>query len=129
MLAGGPLFFYLSDAQRNRSAASTAGAANKDKYSMRGIEGLVAAALIGCLNSCSYDIGDITGFDDIAFYREHEFLLRNSPSLFQAWNGIENRRGESEIASMARHDLVFSSVWGLLRISWQPDPGSQYRSW
>ncbi len=46
--------------------------------------------------------------------------------MFQAWSPIENKQ-EDPLNLMARHDLVFSSPEALLGISWQPEPGREYR--
>ena len=43
---------------------------------------------------------------------------RTYPSIFQAWNGIENRREEDELSRLARHQLAFAHPYALLRISW-----------
>ena len=43
---------------------------------------------------------------------------RNYPSIFQAWNGIENRPDEDELYRLARHDLAFAHPYTLLRIAW-----------
>ena len=43
---------------------------------------------------------------------------RNYPSIFQAWNGIENRPDEDELHRLVRHDLAFAHPYTLLRISW-----------
>lgn len=51
---------------------------------------------------------------------------RTFPSVFQAWNPVENKPDESELASMARHDLVFSGTWSM-RLNWQVTPGQPYR--
>ncbi len=43
---------------------------------------------------------------------------RNFPSIFQAWNGIENLPDEDELQHLARHDLAFAHPYTLLRIAW-----------
>ena len=40
--------------------------------------------------------------------------MRNYPSIFQAWNGIENRPNENELHRLARHDLIFHDPYSLL---------------
>ena len=45
-------------------------------------------------------------------------VQRNYPSIFQAWNGIENRPDEDELHCLARHDLAFAHPYTLLRIAW-----------
>ena len=47
-----------------------------------------------------------------------EDIQRNYPSIFQAWNGIENRPDEDELHRLARHDLAFAHPYTLLRIAW-----------
>lgn len=44
--------------------------------------------------------------------------MRNHPSIFQAWNGIENRPNENELHRLARHDLIFHDPYSLLRVPW-----------
>ena len=44
--------------------------------------------------------------------------MRSYPSIFQAWNGIENSRNEDELHRLARHDLIFHAPYSLLRIPW-----------
>ncbi len=43
---------------------------------------------------------------------------RSLPSIFQAWNSIENLSDESEIQRLARHDLAFAHPYTLLKIHW-----------
>ena len=43
---------------------------------------------------------------------------RTYPSIFQAWNGIENMPDEDELHRLARHDLAFAHPYTLLRIAW-----------
>ena len=45
-------------------------------------------------------------------------IHRSYPSIFQAWNGIENRPDEDELHRLARHDLAFAHPYTLLRIAW-----------
>ena len=45
-------------------------------------------------------------------------VQRSYPSIFQAWNGIENRSDEDELHRLARHDLAFAHPYTLLRSSW-----------
>ena len=47
-----------------------------------------------------------------------EEMYRNYPSVFQAWNGIENRSNGDELHRLAQHDLAFAHPYALLRISW-----------
>lgn len=51
---------------------------------------------------------------------------RNHPSIFQAWNGIENRHDEDELHRLARHDLAFAHPYTLLRISWNISEAQPY---
>ena len=45
---------------------------------------------------------------------------RDFPSIFQAWNRADNLPDESEIATLARHDLVWQScAWH--RLSWDSE--------
>ena len=43
---------------------------------------------------------------------------RSYPSIFQAWNGIENRPDTNELHRLAQHDLAFAHPYTLLRIAW-----------
>ena len=43
---------------------------------------------------------------------------RSYPSIFQAWNGIENRPDTDELHRLAQHDLAFAHPYTLLKISW-----------
>ena len=43
---------------------------------------------------------------------------RGYPSIFQAWNGIENRPDTDELYRLAQHDLAFAHPYTLLRIAW-----------
>ncbi|RKU19755.1 hypothetical protein C6503_07525 [Candidatus Poribacteria bacterium] len=43
---------------------------------------------------------------------------RSYPSIFQAWNGIENRPDIDERHRLAQHDLAFAHPYTLLRIAW-----------
>ena len=45
-------------------------------------------------------------------------MQRDYPSIFQAWNGIENQSDEDELHRLARHDLAFAHPYALLRIAW-----------
>ena len=47
-----------------------------------------------------------------------EKMPRSYPSIFQAWNGIENRPDEDAQHRLARHDLAFAHPYALLKISW-----------
>ena len=47
-----------------------------------------------------------------------EEMQRNYPSIFQAWNGIENMPDENELHRLVRHDLAFAHPYTLLRIAW-----------
>ncbi len=47
-----------------------------------------------------------------------EEMYRNYPSVFQAWNGIENRSTGDELHRLAQHDLAFAHPYAMLRISW-----------
>ena len=47
-----------------------------------------------------------------------EKIHRSYPSIFQAWNGIENKPDEDELHRLARHDLAFAHPYTLLKISW-----------
>ncbi|MCY4568010.1 MAG: putative glycoside hydrolase [Candidatus Poribacteria bacterium] len=52
----------------------------------------------------------------IAVYAKE--MQRDYPSIFQAWNGIENQSDEDELHRLARHDLAFAHPYALLRIAW-----------
>ena len=43
---------------------------------------------------------------------------RSYPSIFQAWNGIENRPDTDELHRLAEHDLAFAHPYALLKIAW-----------
>lgn len=45
-------------------------------------------------------------------------ISRSFPSIFQAWNGIENLPHENELRKLARHDLAFGHPYTLLEINW-----------
>lgn len=47
-----------------------------------------------------------------------ETAQRNYPSIFQAWNGIENQKDMDELHRLAQHDLAFAHPYTLLRIAW-----------
>lgn len=51
---------------------------------------------------------------------------RNYPSIFQAWNGIENKPGENELTRLARHDLVFAGPW-VFEAVWKVSPEQPYQ--
>lgn len=51
---------------------------------------------------------------------------RDYPSIFQAWNGIENRSDEDERHRLARHDLAFAHPYTLLKISWNISQAQPY---
>ena len=51
---------------------------------------------------------------------------RDYPSIFQAWNGIENRSDEDELHRLARHDLAFAHPYTLLKISWNISQSQPY---
>lgn len=51
---------------------------------------------------------------------------RGYPSIFQAWNGIENKPNEDHLTRLARHDLVFSNP-GLYGLRWQVSIEQPYK--
>lgn len=53
--------------------------------------------------------------------------MRNYPSIFQAWNAIENRPNEGELHRLARHDLIFHDPYSLLRIPWNTSEQKPYQ--
>ena len=53
--------------------------------------------------------------------------MRNYPSIFQAWNAIENRPNEGELHRFARHDLIFHDPYSLLRIPWNTSEQKPYQ--
>ena len=53
--------------------------------------------------------------------------MKNYPSIFQAWNGIENRPNEGELHRLARHDLIFHDPYSLLRIPWNTSEQKPYQ--
>ncbi|PCJ53758.1 MAG: hypothetical protein COA79_22615 [Planctomycetota bacterium] len=52
--------------------------------------------------------------------------LRSYPSVFQAWNPIENKPDKSELELMAKHDLVFGATWAM-RLVWQITEDHPYK--
>ena len=55
-----------------------------------------------------------------------ENAQRNYPSIFQAWNGIENRPNEDERYRLAHHDLAFAHPYTLLKITWNTSEKQPY---
>ena len=53
--------------------------------------------------------------------------MRNYPSIFQAWNGIENLPDEDELHRLARHDLIFHDPYSLLRVPWNISEQQPYQ--
>ena len=53
--------------------------------------------------------------------------MKNYPSIFQAWNDIENRPNEGELHRLARHDLIFHDPYSLLRIPWNTSEQQPYQ--
>lgn len=51
---------------------------------------------------------------------------RTFPSVFQAWNPIENKPEKSEVELMAMHDLVFTGTWSM-RLNWKITSEQPYR--
>ena len=51
---------------------------------------------------------------------------RGYPSIFQAWNGIENRPDTDELHRLAQHDLAFAHPYTLLSIAWDISEGQPY---
>ena len=51
---------------------------------------------------------------------------RNYPSIFQAWNGIENRPDVDELHRLAQHDLAFAHPYTLLRVAWDISEAQPY---
>ena len=47
-----------------------------------------------------------------------EEVHRGYPSIFQAWNGIENRPDVDELHRLAQHDLAFAHPYALLKVAW-----------
>ena len=47
-----------------------------------------------------------------------ENVQMNYPSIFQAWNGIENQTDQDELYLLAQHNLAFAHPYTLLRIAW-----------
>ena len=60
----------------------------------------------------------ITAYVWITITAYAEDIQRNYPSIFQAWNGIENRPDEDELHHLVRHDFAFAHPYTLLRIAW-----------
>ena len=52
---------------------------------------------------------------------------RSYPSIFQAWNGIENGADEDVISLLARHDLAFAHPHALLGITWNISQDQPYQ--
>ena len=55
-----------------------------------------------------------------------EDAKRGYPSIFQAWNGIENRPDTDELHRLAQHDLAFAHPYTLLRITWNISEAQPY---
>ena len=51
---------------------------------------------------------------------------RSHPSIFQAWNGIENLPDADALHRLARHDLVFADPYLLLKIWWDVSETQPY---
>jgi hypothetical protein len=51
---------------------------------------------------------------------------RKFPSVFQAWNRIENKPEKSELELMAMHDLVFTGTWSM-RVNWKITPEQPHK--
>lgn len=51
---------------------------------------------------------------------------RTYPSIFQAWNPIENKPEKSELELMAMHDLVFTGTWSM-RTAWKITPEKPHK--
>ena len=51
---------------------------------------------------------------------------RSYPSIFQAWNGIENRPDTDELHRLAQHDLAFAHPYTLLKITWNISESQPY---
>ena len=51
---------------------------------------------------------------------------RSYPSIFQAWNGIENRPDTDELHRLAQHDLAFAHPYTLLRVAWNISEAQPY---
>lgn len=51
---------------------------------------------------------------------------RDYPSIFQAWNGIENRPDLDELHRLAQHDLAFAHPYTLLRVVWNISEARPY---
>ena len=51
---------------------------------------------------------------------------RDYPSIFQAWNGIENRPDVDELHRLAQHDLAFAHPYTLLRVVWNISKAQPY---
>ena len=51
---------------------------------------------------------------------------RSYPSIFQAWNGIENRPDTDELQRLAQHDLAFAHPYALLKIAWNISKAQPY---
>ena len=51
---------------------------------------------------------------------------RNYPSIFQAWNGIENRPDVDELHRLTLHDLAFAHPYTLLRVAWDISEAQPY---
>ena len=52
---------------------------------------------------------------------------RSYPSIFQAWNGIENRPHEDNVSRLARHDLIFAHPYSLLAVGWNISKTQPYQ--
>ncbi len=53
-------------------------------------------------------------------------IQRGYPSIFQAWNDIENRPDLDELQRLAQHDLAFAHPYTLLRVVWDISEAQPY---
>ncbi|UCD29323.1 MAG: hypothetical protein JSV03_02250 [Planctomycetota bacterium] len=61
--------------------------------------------------------GEATVRNTVELSIEKRISGRTFPSVFQAWSGAENIKNEDKLTTVARHDLVFSSV-GFFGLRW-----------
>lgn len=58
------------------------------------------------------------GFTLVTDMNKCELAPRTYPSIFQAWNGIENLPNLSEAELLAKHDLIFSGI-NTFKLKWE----------
>jgi hypothetical protein len=87
----------------------------KERHSAAGL--LLVPLLAGLAPGLLGAGGCVQDAKTVAGCRTQEVGVRTYPSVFQAWNPVENLSGMTEVEALARHDLVFAGPW-VLRLLW-----------